>query len=81
MDIRDTREAKVVPSRRAITLAEQLFALQEPWRSRFLELVASRARAGNGSPSREDVAGWLENHSLYEQVHAMLTTWCRRSQT
>ena len=75
MDIINTAEIKVCPTQRAASLAEQLFALDEPWRSRFLEFVVSRVRTADGTPSQDELASWLENHKLYQQVHSMLRMW------
>jgi hypothetical protein len=60
------------------SLAESLFHLPEPWRDRFLILVAFRAvgRVNDGRPpTREDVTTWLADLNLYREVMLMLSSW------
>ena len=61
------------------SLAEALFSLNDPWRNRFLDLVADRAtdKAENSQlPTREQVAVWLSrNQALYQDVRYMLNAW------
>jgi hypothetical protein len=61
------------------SVTEALFCLEEPWRGRFLILLANLATkwAWNGRlPEREDVAGWLRtNRDLRQQVRMLLDTW------
>lgn len=65
--------------RRAESLAARLFALEEPWRSRFLELIAAHAEISSPADLTEDVvADWLRNQSLYKQVRLMLRTWTNK---
>lgn len=63
------------------SLVEALFSLGEPWRSRFLVLIASWATGGswNGrQPKREEVAAWLRGDlGLYREVNLLLNAWCR----
>ena len=62
----------------AESLADALFSLAEPWRSRFLTFLAQRATrwAWDGRPpSRQQVAGWLGDTSLYEVMALMLYRW------
>jgi hypothetical protein len=61
---------------RAQSLAERLFSLEEPWRSRFLELIAAHAEAPSAADlCQEEVAEWLCNQRLYQQVRLMLRAW------
>jgi hypothetical protein len=60
-------------------LAEALFSLEEPWQSRFLNLVANLATkwSWNGQrPTREEITGWLNvDPELYQHVELLLDTW------
>jgi hypothetical protein len=62
-------------------LVERLFSLQEPWRGRFLELVADQAGGAllrGRTPAPEDVAAWLRaDPALHWQVTQMLNAWQR----
>jgi hypothetical protein len=66
---------------RAACVAERVYALDEPWRSRFLQLIASFAHVvqTDGPPSRADVVNWLDDEELNEKIRLMLHTWTRRS--
>ena len=62
----------------AESLADALFSLAEPWRSRFLTFLAERATRwawDGGAPSRQQVAGWLGDASLFEVMALMLYRW------
>ena len=62
----------------AESLTEALFSLEEPWRSRFLYLIASRAtgqNTGETPPSRDEVRAWLGNGSLQQAVTLLLSAW------
>jgi len=66
--------------KRAGSLTETLFSLEEPWRSRFLNLLANYATGWkwNGqSPTQEEVASWLGDNILHQEVTLMLTAWQR----
>ena len=59
-------------------LTENLFALNEPWRGRFLTFVAERAQHGEWqdvSPTREEVSIWLHNEELNQTVTTLLNVW------
>jgi hypothetical protein len=60
-------------------LVEETYALQEPWQSRFLSLLADMATEGacNGrQPAREEIVAWLSaDHSLRWQVSRLLKEW------
>jgi len=60
-------------------LTNALFALDEPWRERFLNLVADMATSGvwNGQPPRrDDVVGWLSTDVvLFRQTERLLAAW------
>ena len=65
-----------------ITEAEQLvkdlLAMDEPWRSRFLDLVgdlASADRPDGTQPAREEILGWLADQEICRQVHLLLIAW------
>ena len=59
-------------------LAENLFALNEPWRGRFLTFIAERAQHGEWpgvSPTKEEVSNWLHNKDLNQTVTTLLNVW------
>jgi hypothetical protein len=60
-------------------LTEALFSLEEPWQSRFLNLVANLARkwSWNGQrPTREEIRGWLNvDPELYQHVKLLVDAW------
>jgi hypothetical protein len=59
-------------------MTETLFALEEPWRSRFLTLVAGQATAwtwAGGPPTRGEVVTWLTDTGLRRYVRLMLNAW------
>ena len=64
---------------RVNALAEALFCLEEPWRDRFLLLVANMANDwawDERLPEREDLIDWLRaNQDLYREVKYMLDMW------
>jgi hypothetical protein len=66
---------------RAVSVTERVYALDEPWRSRFLQLIASHAqlRRTETPPTRADVLVWLSDEHLNEQIRLMLHTWTHRS--
>jgi len=62
----------------AESLTKDLFSLEEPWRSRFLGLVASRTvdRASDGRvPTQREVTTWLSDGGLYQEVASLLSVW------
>jgi hypothetical protein len=65
-------------TRRIELLTEDLFSLDEPWRSRFLELVANEATGWGWEgqpPTREEIAIWLSNGELHQKVTQILNAW------
>jgi hypothetical protein len=62
-----------------IQLVDELYALEEPWRTRFLELIAKLATGqqwDNQTPNRDTTQAWLlENKKLRNQISQMLKTW------
>ena len=64
---------------RAAAVTDRVYALDEPWRTRFLQLIASYAqiRPSGGAPTRDDVLGWLGDERLNEQIRLMLRAWTR----
>ena len=60
------------------SLAEDLFHLPDPWRDRFLTLIAIRAVGcvnEGRPPTQEDVTKWLADLNLYREVMLMLSSW------
>jgi hypothetical protein len=74
-------ERRVVAGAKAESLAEALFSLDEPWRGRFLELVASlatRQAGGKRQPTWQEVTAWLGTRpALYQRVKLLLSVWCK----
>jgi hypothetical protein len=71
-------DVTVVESRRASILAERIFSLEEPWRSRFLNLIVDRAALSTvdgGVPNQMTVQVWLQDPKLYNQVCHLLGAW------
>jgi len=66
---------------KAKSLTDTLFSLEEPWRGRFLDLVANLATswAWDGQrPTRKEMAAWLSaDLELYREVKQLLETWQR----
>ena len=66
---------------KAKSLTDALFSLEEPWRGRFLDLVANLATswAWDGQdPTRKEVASWLSGDlDLYREVKQLLDAWQR----
>jgi hypothetical protein len=62
-------------------LAEMMFSLDEPWRGRFVELVADMAANRSKrqqQPTKREIANWLNtNPSLYQDIRYMLGSWRR----
>jgi hypothetical protein len=60
-------------------LAEELDALEEPWRTRFLVLIAELATGRqwrDQTPSRSTTQTWLTEHVwLQRQISQMLEAW------
>lgn len=68
---------------RAESLAENLFSLEEPWRGRFLTLVAQRATRwtwDGRSPTQDEVATWLDDGNLYHVAALLLNVWQGRGE-
>lgn len=63
------------------SITEAMFALEEPWRGRFLALLANQATGGawNGQrPERKEVMTWLRDDlDLYREVTLLLNAWRR----
>lgn len=61
------------------SLTEDLFSLDEPWRGRFLRLVATRATMWaecGQQPTPEEVAAWFEaDPSLRRRISLLLYLW------
>lgn len=66
-----------VPVERARALAESILALCDPWRTRFLELIARYLGADVELDSLEveQLAGWLVDEVLHERIGVMLRAW------
>jgi hypothetical protein len=66
---------------KAKALTDALFSLEEPWRGRFLNLVANLATswAWDGQPpTRKQVTNWLGTDlELYREMKLLLDAWHR----
>jgi NADPH:quinone reductase-like Zn-dependent oxidoreductase len=65
-------------TKRIQVLTEDLFSIDEPWRSRFLELVANEAKGWRWEerpPTREEVATWLNDGELHQKITQILNVW------
>jgi hypothetical protein len=60
-------------------LIEDLYSLSEPWRGRFLDLVAHLATGdgcGERAPEREQLVNWLwADPRLCREVKLLLDSW------
>jgi len=59
-------------------ILETLYNLDEPWRSRFLVLVAkmaTRGHWGEREPTREEMKEWLRQSGVREATVALLREW------
>ncbi len=68
----------LIMQERTEKLTQALFSLDEPWRSRFLHLVANQATGWtwNGRlPTQTEVETWLGDWDLYKDVKLQLSTW------
>ena len=62
----------------AESLTETVFSMEEPWRSRFLNVIATQATRriwDERSPTQEEVVTWLSNTTLYKTVEDLLNVW------
>jgi hypothetical protein len=60
------------------TLTQALLSLDEPWRGRFLALLAQRANERGRTahyPSRENIAQWLRDADIYREFVVLLDEW------
>jgi hypothetical protein len=67
-----------VAQERTEKLTQALFSLDEPWRSRFLHLVANQATGWTWPeqvPTQAEVAAWLDDWELYKRVKSQLNVW------
>ena len=61
---------------RADVLANAVLALEEPWRSRFVDFIAMRADVPlTFRPSQREIALWLEDPNLYRHTRRLLRAW------
>ncbi len=67
--------------KRGYHLADQIDALNEPWRSRFVDLIAERMGVTlpcGCPPPRSQLAEWLSDQQLSQMIRLMLRTWTHR---
>ena len=67
--------------RRGYDLADRIGALNEPWRSRFVDLITVRAGGAltcGSPPPRTQLALWLSDRQLSRMIRLMLRTWTHR---
>jgi hypothetical protein len=76
--IREKRDRRGVRRRgQTESLAQVIFSLEEPWRSRFLLWLSERANGGCGRrlPSQRQVTIWLDDMDLSREVALLLNKW------
>jgi hypothetical protein len=59
-------------------VTEDLFALTNPWRDRFLVFVAERALGQDWDgqlPTKHEVTGWLARENLCYAMTLLLDSW------
>ena len=59
-------------------LADRILELDEPWRTRFIELIAQRVDStavAQKLPSRMQIVVWLSDRQLARLVEQMLRSW------
>ncbi|MBN1249009.1 MAG: hypothetical protein JXC32_15220 [Anaerolineae bacterium] len=64
--------------RRGAYLADCIYALDDPWRSRFVDLIARRVNGGaddGHATGRTQLAIWLADQSLARMIRLMLGAW------
>ena len=75
------KEGSVETTDKAESLIEALFSLEEPWRGRFLNLVANLATRWTWDgrrPTQEEIIAWLRaDRDLYRGVKLLLDAWPR----
>jgi hypothetical protein len=65
------------------SLVETLFALEEPWQSQFLIMMANLATnwTWNGeTPTREEIVTWSKDQNVRREVALLLYAW-QKSET
>lgn len=77
------RNGDMISFERARAITQTLFSLQEPWRGRFLTVVARMAQGhetAEVAPNREQVVEWLaRDPSLCQDVSCLVRSWLGRS--
>ena len=66
----------------AQSLVEGGLSLDEPWRSRFVELMARRVAVAvptGGAPTYEQMVAWLSNQELYQEIQTLYRLWTHRA--
>ncbi|RLC91088.1 MAG: hypothetical protein DRI79_03790 [Chloroflexi bacterium] len=73
--------AQIISKESVESLVEALFSLDEPWRGRFLTLVAKQAtrwKWDGQRPGWEEMVAWLSTDPcLYREVALLLDAWRR----
>lgn len=76
MQAHTNAQVKFVTSDHAIALANAICSLDEPWRTRFIDLITKRVPATLSTPpSQEELAGWLQNRVLYRDMRMLFRAW------
>lgn len=62
---------------RAAVVVDGIFDLDEPWRTRFVKLVARYVERPEPQslPSKSDVLTWLRDDYVRDVIQQMLRTW------
>lgn len=56
-------------------ITEQIFALDEPWRGRFIEYISIHVNGGGWPVDQSRVNAWLRDPILRRMVEALLRAW------
>ena len=76
MNIHTNARVEFVTPSHAIALANAIYSLDEPWRTRFIDLITQRVPATiTTTPSQEEIAGWLQNRLLYRDMRMLVRAW------
>jgi hypothetical protein len=64
---------------RAHSLGDALLSLDEPWKSRFPDLVANEATGcswnDKETPTYEELVSWLTDSDIYRRTMTLLNVW------
>ena len=62
----------------ARSLVADVLSLDEPWRSRFVELMAERRNVvarRDAMPTQDQMVAWLCDDELYQEIRTLYRLW------